>query len=433
MSVVDHTTMLEDSFLGKGPSAFKQMLSGLGAKPRSVYNVQWKGNWIELPVYQISIKDLRYNVYNTRVKPHLFQHIAANSLADDYFETIDHASISTQRLINQFLSKNPDRNAAFAFFKKGNRQEIQQPLVCTPDGKVLNGNQRLCVYRELYNLDMNKYKHLQTAYVAILPDNGTPEDERDLESTFQDTRLNPEMFDWIQQGLWILDEKKTKKISNQKIASIMGKTVAEVEASIDQIIIANEFLIYIGKKDFWHDLRGMELRQAMITLPQKMNALKEKKDREKLKAICFKVMRDGRENTKGTGKSVHQMILDAAKTLDSLPDLEDGGNNKPSSSINPLIKPRANKKTTKSESKSKVVDLEKIDGKELVQTIIDAEEIRQKKHEAKNEKAFAIRRMKSSVTSFENILDNWEKVDKKGLKSEVNKAQKLLNEIKDKL
>ena len=62
------------------------------------------------------------------------------------------------------------------------------------------------------------------------------------------------MFDWIQQGLWILDEKKTKKISNQKIATRMGKTVAEVEASIDQIKIANEFLIYIGKKDFWHDL-----------------------------------------------------------------------------------------------------------------------------------------------------------------------------------
>ena len=152
------------------------------------------------------------------------------------------------------------------------------------------------VYRELYNLDMNRFKHLQTVYVAILPDNGTPEDERDLESTFQDTRLNPEMFDWIQQGLWILDEKKTKKISNQKIASRMEKTVAEVEVSIDQIKIANEFLIYIGKKDFWHDLRGMELRQAMITLPQKMNALKEKKDEKKLKSYCFKVMSEGREH-----------------------------------------------------------------------------------------------------------------------------------------
>ena len=141
--------MIDDSYLGKGPAAFKQMLRGLGATPKSVYDVEWKGNWIQLPVYQISIKDLRYNVYNTRVKPHLFQHIAANSLSDDYFGDIDHASKSTQRMINQFLSKNPDRKAAFAFFKKGNRQEIQQPLVSTPDGKVLNGNQRLCVYREL--------------------------------------------------------------------------------------------------------------------------------------------------------------------------------------------------------------------------------------------------------------------------------------------
>jgi len=424
--------MIDDSFLGKGPTAFKQMLRGLGAKPRSVYNVQWKGNWIELPVYQISIKDLRYNVYNTRVKPHLFQHIAANSLKEDYFESIDHASKSSQKMINQFLSKNPDRKAAFTFFKKGNRQEIQQPLVSTPDGKVLNGNQRLCVYRELYNLDMSKYSHLQTAYVAILPDNGTPEDERDLESTFQDTRLNPEMFDWIQQGLWILDEKKTKKITNQKIAKRMGKSVAEVEASIDQIKIANEFLIHIGKKDFWHDLRAMELRQAMITLPVKMNAIKEKKDREKLKHYAFKVMSDGRENTKGTGKNVYKVILDTAKNLNSLPDIDGAVNKKSSSVINPLIKPRG-KKQTKKKSKGKVVNLEKIDGKDLVQTILDTEDIRQKKHEAKTEKSFAIRRMKSSVTSFENILGNWDKYDKKGLKSQVNKVEKLISKIKNKL
>lgn len=424
---------MDDSFLGKGPKAFKQMFANLGAKPKSVYNVQWKGNWIELPVYQISIKDLRYNVYNTRVKPHLFQYIAANSLADDYFDTIDHASKSTQKMINGFLSKNPDRKAAFKFFKKGNRQEIQQPLVATPDGKVLNGNQRLCVYRELYNSSITKYKHLQTAYVAFLPDNGTIEEERDLESTFQDTRLNPEMFDWIQQGLWILDEKKSKKISNEKIAARMGKTVAEVESSIEQIKIANEFLIHIGKKDFWHDLRGMELRQAMITLPQKMNALKEKKDREKLKAYCFKVMSEGRDNTKGTGKNVHKIILDTAKNLNTLADIEGAGKKKPSTGVNPLIKPRTKKKTTKGKTKSKLVNLEKIDGKDLVQTIIDAEDIRQKKHEAKTEKEFAIRRMKSSVTSFENILENWDKVNKNGLKSQVNKAQKLLDEIKNKL
>ena len=133
-------------------------------------------------------------------------------------------------------------------------------------------------------------------------------------------------------------------------------------------------------------------------------------------------MSEGRENTKGTGKNVHKVILDTAKNLNSLPDLEGGGKKKPSSAVNPLIKPRAKKKTMKSKSKPKVVDLEKIDSKDLVQTIIDTEEIRQKKHEAKTEKAFN-KKNEESVTSFENILDNWEKVDKKGLKSQVNKIK----------
>ena len=57
---------------------------------------------------------------------------------------------------------------------------------------------------------------------------------------------------------------------------------------------------------------------------------------------------------------MHKVILDTAKNLHSLPDLEGGGKKKPSSAVNPLIKPRAKKNYTKSKSKSKVVDLEKL-------------------------------------------------------------------------
>ena len=37
--------------------------------------------------------------------------------------------------------------------------------------------------------NMTKYEKLQQAYVAFLPDNGTAEDERELEATFQETNL----------------------------------------------------------------------------------------------------------------------------------------------------------------------------------------------------------------------------------------------------
>ena len=40
---------------------------------------------------------------------------------------------------------------ALNYFKNPkNEPIIQEPLIATPDGRVLNGNQRLCVFRELY-------------------------------------------------------------------------------------------------------------------------------------------------------------------------------------------------------------------------------------------------------------------------------------------
>ena len=54
-------------------------------------------------------------------------------------------------------------------------------------------------------------------------------------------------------------------------------------------------------------------------------------------------------------KNVHKVILDTAKNLNSLPDLEGGGKKKPSSAVNPLIKPRAKRKNYESKSKLRLL------------------------------------------------------------------------------
>ena len=137
---------LDDSNLGLGPTAFKNMFQNLDAKEEGSYSLVWKGQQVKLPIYLISIKTLRYNLFNTRVKPHLQQYIAENNYPEDYFAELDKDCVTTQRLINSFLSKNPDRKEALDYFTKGNKQVVQEPLIATPDGRLINGNQRLCCY-----------------------------------------------------------------------------------------------------------------------------------------------------------------------------------------------------------------------------------------------------------------------------------------------
>ena len=432
-------TQIDDSNLGIGPAAFIAKFKTLALVKQSTYDLKWKGHLHQLPVYKISIQDLRYNLFNTRVKPHLKQYISEHNLEDDYFQQIDKDKHSTQQLIQNFLESNPDRKEALKFFREGNIPVSQLPLVSTIDGRLINGNQRLCCYRELRRKDPGKYDYLQTAYVAFLPDNGSLEDERALEANFQDTELGTSMFDWIQQGLWLIEQIKEGQKTPKEIASTIGKTQTEVKLHINRIFLAKDFLEYIEKPDYWVALRDeMKLDQAFKTLQSEISNHKTQEDKELLKKMAFKIMEDPVAATKGKNTSVHKVIGSISKNLQVTksqikkpePKLKT-----PKDNDDDIFAPVPTKTEAPVDNHDDVnlIDIEDIDPGDLVDVIIDVAQVEDDKNKAKNEKAYGLKQLKGAVTSLDNILKNWDNIDKKGLKNQVNKALKRLQEIKEKL
>jgi hypothetical protein len=426
--------VIDDGCLGLGPTAFNNMFSNLGAQREGWNHVTWKGQNKKLPIYMISVKHLRYNLFNTRVKPHLEQYISENNHSKDYFENIDKDCTTTQRLIHTFLSKNPDRKDALKYFRDGNEQVVQEPLIATPDGRLINGNQRLCCYRELYSKDPGKFAHLQTAYVAFLPDNGSYKEERDLEATFQDTKLLGSMFDWVQQGLWLVE--KLEDLTAAQIGKIIGKNENDIKSHIHRIQLANEFLEGIGKPRHWVELRDeMNLTQAFKTLQSELTKLKTKAQRDKLKKIAFKIMEDPDTATKGKGISVHLLIGKAAKRLGKVkvksipkPQTPDTGE------LDPLLTPLDDSpKPSDPADDENSIDIDSMNADELTDLIQDIDKTEVDRQKAKNEKAYGEKQLKAAVTSLDNIINNWDNIDKKGLKSLVNKAMARLEKIKEKL
>ena len=424
---------LPDEYLGKSPSSFKRMKDSLGSGPVGNIDIKWKGRLIQIPVHRISIKNLRYNLFNTRIKPHLLQNIAENSREDDYFVSeVDKDALSTQKMVNGFLRKNHDRKDALNHFKNPkNEPIIQEPLVATPDGRVLNGNQRLCVFRELFFSNMSKYEKLQQAYVAFLPDNGTAEDERELEANFQETKLAAVPFDWIQSGLWAIEEIKKGK-STQQIGKTLGLSEQDVRFEIKRIQLAQEFLEHIGKANYWQELREMSLKQAFKTLAQHLNSQKDRDKRQMLQDITFKILTDPKDASKEVGKTIHVLIGELAKNIDSfeVSSEDDGNKDQPwASDDDDLLKPRTKKRKKPSSSKEKI-DTEKMKPAEVTRIISDTAEVAKKTKEAENERTFAQRQMKSTVTTLDKIIEHWEKQEKEGLKAKVNDAMKKLEQIK---
>jgi hypothetical protein len=422
---------IPDDMLGLGPDAFIAMKKNSSKERISSYNVKWQGSNIQIPVFLVDIKHLRYNLWNTRVKPHLTQYISKEGQSDNYFSTVDRDSFNIQKLINNFLKKNPDRIEALRFFKKPlNIPEIQEPLVATPDGRVLNGNQRLCVFRQLFHEDSSKYGHLQMAYVAILPSKGTLQQERDLEATFQDTKLAAIMFDWIQQGLWLKDERAKGKNAAQ-IGKIIGKSENEVNGLLRRITLGEEFLEHIGKQGFWVELRDtMQLTQAFKTLDEQQGKMKTLPEKISLKKGAFKMMEDPDGASKGKSTSVHLLIIKLAKSILA------GGISigvKPSKAIKQksksLLKPL--KPKTEPKNKSKEINLEDLDADKFANLVIDDDDVRESKRKANNNKNYALSQTKSMITTLENIYDGIDNMNKKGLKTNLNKANRLIEQIRN--
>jgi len=426
---------LPDDMLGLSSAAFKQLIENL-VPGKGIYDLQWKGHRHELSIYTIPISALRYNLRNVRVKPWLGQYITENDLAEDYWVTVDEEAKSTQRIINGFLTKNPDRKDALKFFKKGESQSINEPLICTPSGKVINGNQRLCVYRELYTLDKGKYSHLEHAYVAILADEGSFSDERKLESAFQLEGLEGVFFDWVQQGLQDLDDTKAGETPEQ-IAQRTSRTAAEVKESVRKITLSREFLEFCKRPECWQDLRvEFNVTQAIKTLDNQLNGkhIKSEEDRKKLKFLSFRLMRDSDDATKGKGTSVHILITKLAPELDAIDDpwSSDDTSGEGGEDVDPILQPVQPRKKRKKKRKRKV-EVTINDSGDLADAVIIADRRSKEEKVAKNQDNYAKRQLKVMNSSLDNILSNWERQSTKGIKTAVKNAINKLEKIRDKL
>jgi hypothetical protein len=179
----------------------------------------------------------------------------------------------------------------------------------------------------------------------------------------------------------------------------------------------------------------MNLTQAFKTLQSELTKLKTKAQRDKLKKIAFKMMEDPDAATKGKGTSVHLLIGKAAKREGNMklkpkpkPHAPDTGD------LDPLLTPLDDSsESSDSEDDTDSIDIDSIDADELTDLILDIDKIEVDRQKAKNEKKYGEKQLKAAVTSLDNILGNWENIEKKGLKKLVNKALSRLNKIKEKL
>ena len=235
------------------PQAKRVMMINDGVDhAREFHSEMYQGKLHQLPVIEVHIESLLYRLENIRTisnqKEWLIRH---KEMPRDFF-TSDPGAIEvqeTQHVLLKEIVKKDKLIDAFKIKKNKSKRLQKYPLIISDEGVVVNGNCRLCAWRELYYSDKDAYQHFPMIKVAVLP-NHDPQGMYDLEVELQLDEPQKKDYAWhavaadykakIDQGYDI-----------ERIASKRNVSVKDIRNIIECYECAAEYLELSGHLDEW--------------------------------------------------------------------------------------------------------------------------------------------------------------------------------------
>lgn len=231
------------------------------------YQVDYRGRYRPLPVIEIPIEMLVYRIENIRTKSLQKQWLAQHrDLPRDLFVR-DPFSIEAQENQHQVLKLLVDKENLLKTFRDNDKLQQTEPLICSNDGIVVNGNRRLCAWRELYYNNRIKYAHFQTVRVAVLPDND-PQGMYDLEVALQ---IHSDMkAEYVWHAIAAdYQERFDSGMDIGVLAAKQNKKPEEISTYIECYNYAAQYLESIGHPDEWTLVDKQEYAFKQIVIGRK--------------------------------------------------------------------------------------------------------------------------------------------------------------------
>lgn len=231
------------------------------------YQVDYRGKYRPLPVIEVPIELPVYRIENIRTKSLQKQWLAQHrDLPKDLFVS-DPFSIETQEAQHQVLKLLVDKENLLKTFKNNDKLQQTEPLICSNDGIVVNGNRRLCAWRELYYNNKSKYAHFQTVRMAVLPDSD-PQGMYDLEVALQIHSDMKAEYAWHAIAA-DYQEKFDSGIDINLLAGKQNKKPDDIRMLIDCFGAASQYLESIGHPDEWERVDKQEYAFKQIIIGRK--------------------------------------------------------------------------------------------------------------------------------------------------------------------
>lgn len=370
------------------------------------YPIKIKGKTQRLRQFRVSIDFPKYRVENGRTQTAQQEYNERHSKKVDFFVR-DPESTTVQKAQHNILKELMDGSVNLINQAKVNDQE--QPLVLTNLGYVLNGNRRLCAYREVYDSDPKKFMRYQNVDVIALP-YMTEAELSDLEAHYQTAESWEKDYSWIDEAFLYRKALASGSHNEKSLAHRDNKKEKDLKELISTINFADEYLKWLKKPNIYSLIGQQEHSfRRLVSNIDKKSLLTNTPDRQVFKSVVFQLIADpslaGRTYTK---------IPEIAKNLTAL-----------RKQLKVEISP------TPKDDKALVTELKKPKNRaiisQVVTDVIDAANRAKKSRKTADASLRDIRNANASLKGA--ILSKTAKSDLTGLTAQVKEIQSSIRKI----
>ncbi len=266
------------------------------------------GKLQHLPQIRVRINMPIYRLANGRTKTFQREFLAKHVDAPADLFTKDEDAIAAQKAQHAILLKLIKDEDLLKEFESGTQQT--EPIIATSTGVVVNGNRRLCAWRELYYSGVEKYKHLEYIELVVLPEECDETEIKALEKRLQIQKTHRAEYKWHNKAAMIKEELEAGEDPDDLAKSYDMKR-KDMGLLQDALGYADAYLNSIGKKDQWSLVDGDEY--AFTRLADMRTKLKGQGRKELLEAVCFKLL----EN-RDYSRRLYEIIPDVAENIDAI-------------------------------------------------------------------------------------------------------------------
>lgn len=227
-------------------------------RPYSTWNypVNFMGEIQHLPVIRITIGMPKYRLANGRTASMQQEYLAQHpELPSDFFSK-DLESEGAQVVQHGLLKKLIKHKDLYEHFRSP-KQKQEQPIILDENGFVINGNRRLCAWRELFDEDADTYEHYKYLDAVVLP----PCDEKAIDELEARLQVVPDIkddYEWHSLAIMMENRCYNHGFDIDGLASMYEMTKKDIQLLLDALEYARDYLKKRGKDQQWSQVSQHE-------------------------------------------------------------------------------------------------------------------------------------------------------------------------------